>query len=152
MPLDELNGPSAELLRGARVELSDLHISGLSFDEGHHAGLAVTEHGVGFPVSDAGAVVGSGGSDLDRPLSGQSPSRVVGTVSFASQLGGPAQVLVEGAAASLVGPDMEIDGLMADLEPVYAFQPPGDLLGAPVDLEQLLDQLPVLVGDAVVAP
>ena len=152
LAVDELESPSAELVGRSRVELSDLDVPGLSFHEGDDARPAVAEHCVGLPVSDAGAVVGRGGSVLDRPLSGQSSSRVVGAVSLTSQFGGAAQVLVDGATASFVSPDVTINGLVADLEDSVATEPSSDLLGAPVVLEQFLDEIPVSGGEAEVPP
>ncbi len=141
---DQLDGASAELLGGPRVELSDLDVSGFSFDEGDDAGLAVAEHSIGFPVSDAGSVVGGGGSLLDWPLAGQSSSRVVGAMPLAPLFCGLSQMRVQASPVSLVVPDVSVDGLMADLEPALASQSPGDLLGAPVVLpQQALDQMPV---------
>ena len=153
LALDQLDSPSAELLRGPRVELSDLHISGLSFHEGHDARLAVAEHGVGFPVSDAGAVVGGVGAVLDGSLSRQSSARVVGAVSLPPLLGGLSQVHVQESPVSLVVPDASVDGLVADLESPLESHSPGDLLGAPVLLlQQGLDQVPVLIREAPIAP
>ena len=152
MPLDQLDGPSAHLLRGPRVELSDLHVAGLSFHEGYHAGLAVAEHGIGLPVSDAGAVVGGGGSIFDGALSRQSSSTVVAAVALASLLGGSAQAPMEAASASLIHPDVSVDGFVTDLEPPLESQSPRDLLGAPVVHQQQLDLVPVLRREASISP
>jgi len=153
LSLDQLDGAVAQLLGGPCVELSDLHVSGLSFHEGQHAGLAVAEHGVGLPMPDAGAVVGGGGSFLDGSLTGQSPSRVVGAVSLPPLFGGLPQVRVQESPVSLVVPDVSVDGLMADLQPAFECHSAGDLLGAPVLLlQQSLDQVPVLVRESAISP
>jgi len=152
LSLDQLDGSAAQLLGRACLEFSDLEVSGLAFDEGHDAGLAVAEHGVCLPMANAGSVVDRGGSVLDRPLSGQTSSRVAGAVSLAPSLGGLSQVRVQESPVSLVVPDVSVDGLMADLEASFVVQSSGDLLGAPVLLlQQTLDQVPVLVHEPEVS-
>ena len=153
MALDQLRGPAAELLGGACIELTDLEVSGLAFHEGDDAGLAVAEHGIGFPMPDAGAVVGGGGSFPDGSLACQSSTTVVGAVSLSPLLGGLPQVRVQGSPSPLVVPDVSVDGLMADLQPAFKCHSAGDLLGAPVLLlQQSLGQVPVLVRESAISP
>ncbi len=151
LTLDQSGGPLAQLLCGACLELADLEVSCLAFHEGYDAVLAMAEHGVNLPVSDAGSVVGGGVSVLDGPLASQSSPGVVGAVSLASLLGCTPQVSMKGAAPALVVPDVPIDGLMADLEPPVERQSSGDLLGAPIlHPDQELDESPIPIGESEV--
>jgi hypothetical protein len=61
-------------------------------------------------------------------------------------------VFVQGASASLVTPDVAVDGLVADLEQAVASQPAGDLLRAPVLSQQGLDSSPLRGGKAAIPP
>ena len=48
-------------------------------------------------------------------------------------------MLVERAARAFVGPDVAVDGLVADAERAFEPQPARDLLGAPIFTQQRVD-------------
>ena len=51
-----------------------------------------------------------------------------------------------------VGPDVAVDGLVADLDQSVEAQPPGDLLRAPVFAQQSLDLVPLRPAKAAISP
>ena len=59
---------------------------------------------------------------------------------------------VQRSAESSILPDVSVDGLVTDREEVPEFEPPSDLLGAPLLLQACLYLLPVLIGEALVTP
>src|SRR6266566_4486978 len=75
-------------------------------------------------MSDLRAGLGRQGARRDRPFAGQPPPAVGAAVAFAALLAGAAQVVVQRAAAALVGPDVAVDGFVTDREQVEAAQPP----------------------------
>src|SRR6266699_7265859 len=103
-------------------------------------------------MSDLRAGLGRQGARRDRPFTGQPPPAVVAAVAFAALLAGAAQVAVQRAAATLVGPDVAVDGFVTDREQVEAAEPPRHLLGAPIFPQQLLDLRPVGRREPLVAP
>src|SRR2546426_5635072 len=103
-------------------------------------------------MSDLRAGLGRQGARRDRPFAGQPPPAVVAAVAFAALFAGAAQVVVQRAAAALVGPDVAVDRFVTDREQVEAAQPPRHLLGAPIFPEQLLDLRPVGRRELAIAP
>lgn len=77
-------------------------------------------------------------------LSGQAPPAVIGAVTFSALLEGTAKMGIKVTAGLHVRPDVQIDGLMADVEKVLPFQIAGDLLGAPVEPKKRFDQGKIL--------
>src|SRR5712692_8277824 len=60
-------------------------------------------------------------------------------------------MLVERAAAALLGPDVAVDRLMADREQLVATEPPRNLFGTPIFPQQLLDLRPFDRGELSIA-
>src|SRR5256885_141369 len=87
-------------------------------------------------------------SDVAFPR--QTATLLVGAVALAvlRSLAEPAK---EGAAASFVLPDALVDGFVADAENLITFESAANLLGAEVGPNELLNQLPLLVGEPAVA-
>ena len=122
---------------GAIVELADDGESGAAFHEGDDAVRSAMSHdGVDFPMAKHGPVIDVFGAPGDVPLSSDSPSGIVGPVTFSALLGVPAKVGVQGAVGFLVGPDAAIDGLVADPGNARLGKGASDLLGAPLVFEQ----------------
>src|SRR5919201_3822174 len=87
----------------------------------------------------------------DEALTGEPAAAVVGAVALAPPLAGAPEVRVEQSPFTLVPPDVAVDGLMTDPELPGPPQVAGDLLGAPLPTEQLLDCGEVLGREAAVA-
>ena len=80
---DERNDLSIELSGGARAELSDDDVLRFTLDQGDDAVTVVSAHdGIGFPMAEAGAVVGPRGTLGDMALVGEDPpgNRRLGSV------------------------------------------------------------------------
>jgi len=73
-------------------------------------------------------------------------------VAFAALLAGAAEVTAQGGTAFGVGPDVPVDGLVADGELAPAEEPAGDLLRAEVLSDPGIDEPPVGGGEALIAP
>ena len=87
--------------------------------------------GVDFPMADGASSFGDGWPFSDMALTGQAAPAVVCTVALSPPLGGLSQVPVQVAASGFVGPDMLIDGLVADQHDAVKAQMPSDLFRAP---------------------
>lgn len=70
-------------------------------------------------------------------FSAQSPSGVVGAITFSSLFWRSSQVLVELATGFFVGPDSPVDCFMADAHDIGLAQGAGNLLRTPFELEQI---------------
>ena len=86
----------------------------------------------------------------DRPLAREASSAIVRPVAFPLELPRPTEMPVQPAALALVGPDVAIDGLVADPELALAAQPAGHLLGTPILSQQLLDPCPLRGAEPLV--
>src|SRR3989304_1319684 len=106
-------------------------------------GLPRPEHRVAFPMPDARAVHRAGGPRRDGALPGEAPAAVVCPVAFAAVLPRTAEMQIELAARSLVGPEVPVDGLVTDLQEPAAMKPARDLFWAPVFAHERLDASPV---------
>ncbi len=121
---DERNDLSIELSGGARAELSDDDVLRFTLDQGDDAVTVVSAHdGIGFPMAEAGAVVGPRGTLGDMALVGEDPPGIGGSVAFSALFCGVAQVGVEVPTIAAVVPDMTVDGLVADVEDAVQAQP-----------------------------
>src|SRR5262245_31371225 len=129
-------------------------VAGLALDQAQHAGtrLAGAEHRVGFPMSHVTTCFDDGRACGDGSLVGQPAATVIASVAFAPLFSGTAQVRVEGSAGRLVGPDVAVDGLMADGQRALESKPSRDLLGTPVGLKKRLYPLPVCRTEASIPP
>jgi hypothetical protein len=107
--------------------------------------------GIGLPVTDPAPRLHDRRTSGDRPLPREPAPTVVVAVALAALLAGAAQVGVETAAGALVGPDVPVDGLVADLELVLAPEAAGDLFGTPVLPELGKDLGPLGGREALVA-
>src|SRR5262249_57139167 len=86
---------------------------------------------VGFPIPDPASGLDDRGALRDQPFAGEPAAAVVVPVAFAALLPGAAQVGVQAAAGSLVGPDVPIDGFVTDPEAALVAGPAGELLRTP---------------------
>jgi hypothetical protein len=91
---DEADRSAVELGDGPGLELCDEYEASRAFDEREDAVFVGdgTEHGVCFPVADLAPVLGCCRTLGDVPLPGESATRVVAAVSFATFLGGLPEV------------------------------------------------------------
>ena len=151
MTLDNLEQPGVELVDGSRLELAYEGVSGLSFNQGDDTVPApLAEHGIDLPVSE-----GLPGFNVlrafgDVALSGQAAPAVIGTVTLSALLAGTAKVGIKVTAGFLVGPDVQIDGFVADIYEVLPLQIAGDLLGAPFEPKERLNHGKILSPELLI--
>ena len=107
------------------------------------------DHGVHLPVAELLAVFDRRWSLGDVAFSREAAALFVGAIALAV-LRSLSEATEEGSPASLVVPDTLVDGFMADAEHLITSEPAADLLGAEVGSNQLLNQLPLLVGEPAV--
>jgi len=138
---------------GDRVgtELPDHDVPRDPLDEGDNAGPTRTDDSVDLPVADMSSALDSGWSLGDVTFAGEPSSGIVRAVAFPTPLSGLAKELVASAPAALVVPDVAVDGLVADAETPDPLEPPRDLLGAPLLLEEGEDQGPVIGDESLIA-
>lgn len=136
-PLDDLVQPLVEAVDGAVVELADEGQPGAAFDQ---ADGTVKRAGacdrIDLPVAELLAQLDVLRPFRDMPFAGQASAAVVSAVTFSALLIRAAQVLVEGAASLLVGPDPLIDRFVADPGDAVDPQDASDLLRAPILAQQ----------------
>lgn len=134
------------------LELGDEDEAGSTLDEREDAVLVGrgADDGVDFPVSDLAAVVRLGGSLGDMPFARESTARVVTAVSLAALLGGVTELGVEEPTTFLVGPYIEVDGLVADGEGAISSKAASDLLRTPLLFEPRPHESPVGFGEALI--
>src|SRR5579859_1607852 len=156
MRLGRDQGPRPAIHVGARAlrELPQDQIARLPLDQRQHAGprLARPEHGVPLPMPQLPTRLDDPWPRAEWTFPREAAPTVVAAVAFAALLPGPAEVAVKLAPGRLIGPDVAIDGLVADRELAVAPQPAGDLLGTPVLAHQHLDPGPVRGREAAIAP
>ena len=113
---NELGGAGIELGSGARVELTDHQVSALTLDHGDNAVLAAfAEHRVDLPMTKAASAFNTLRTFADVAFARQAAPTVVGAIAFTALLASLAQVSVQVAPCGLVGPDVQVDGLVADV-------------------------------------
>ncbi len=153
LAIDEFNDFSIQFGGGARAELADDDVFGLSLDHGDDAVAVIgADDGIGFPVAEAGAVLSAWRALRDVALIREDPAGIGASVAFSASFRSLAEMEVEAPAVAAIVPDVSVDGLMADVEYAVEAQPAGDLLRAPVETQQGDDHLEVLVGETPVAP
>lgn len=87
--LDERDDLSVEFVGGARSQLSDDDVLGLSFDQGNDAVTVMGAHdGVRFPMAEARAVLGTRWALRDVALVGENSPRIGAPIAFSAFLGG----------------------------------------------------------------
>ena len=121
-------------------DFADANQAAFAFDDRDGGGLTATMHGVDLPITEPGALVDDGRALRDHALTGETTSAIVARVAFALEFAGAAQMEPEGSPACFVGPDMQVDCLVAhDAHPFNA-QAADDLLGTEVLAQHLLDR------------
>lgn len=142
--LKELRGASDQGIQssvhgghGAIVEPANDGETSAALHEGDDAMWGAMSHdGVDFPMAKHGPVIDVSGPFGDVPLSSDSPSGIVGHVTFAALLGVSAKVSVQGPVGFLVGPDAAVDSFVADPGNTREGEGSCNLLRAPLLLEQ----------------
>jgi hypothetical protein len=145
MTLDNLEQPGIELVDSSRLELAYEGVSGFSFNQGDDTIPApLAEHGIDLPMSEGfpGFYVLRALRDVALP--GQAAPAVIGTVTLSALLEDTAKVGKKVTAGFPVGPDVEVDGFVADIYEVLSFQIAGDLLGAPIESKESFDHGKIL--------
>jgi hypothetical protein len=99
-------------------------------------------------VPEFRASVDGRGSLRDHAFAREVASTVIGAVSLAALLAGTAQITKELPAARLVPPDVGVDGFVAHRPGVIAPEASGDLLGAPLLPQAVIDALPLVWREA----
>ena len=145
MTLDNLEQPGVELVDSSRLELAYEGVSGLSFNQGEDAIPApLAEHGVDLPVSEGLPGFNVLWALRDVALSCQSAPAVIGTITLSALLEGTAKVGIKVTAGFPVGPDVQIDSFVTDIYEVLPLQIAGDLLGAPIEPKERLNNGKIL--------
>ena len=114
--------------------------------------VAGAEDGIYLPVPELRAGRDGYGPGGDRPLPRQAAAAVVASVAFPALLPRPAEVRVQGPALALVGPDVAIDGLVADAQLPLPAEIAGHLLRTPLLFEEGADEVDVGRREALVPP
>lgn len=107
------------------------------------ATLTVAEHGVALPVAQSRAIFCPRRARRNRTFSSESSSTVIVRIPLPKRFVRAPQMDVQRAALFLVGPDVSVDGFMADRQPACARIPPDDLLGAPILAQQQFNRVPI---------
>ena len=117
---------------GSVFELADDEVAGCALDQGEDAVLGAVAHdGIDLPVADGASGLDDRWSFGDVAFAGQAAAAVISAIALAALFGGTAKVAMQIAADSLVGPDMAIDGFMADQQDTVKAQVAGDLFRVP---------------------
>ena len=120
MTLDDFEQPGVELIDGSRFELANEGVLGLSFNQGDDTVPApLAEDGIDLPMSEGFPGFNALGALRDVALPGQSAPAIIGTVALSALLGSPAKAGIKVPTGFLVGPDVQIDGFVADIEDFY---------------------------------
>ena len=101
------------LLGSDTGDFADAYKTALAFDHGDGGRLAAAVYGIDLPVAEARAPLDDGWAFTDHLLAGEAAAAVVMAVAFAPQLTGSAQTAPKRAAVFFVGPEVQIDRLVA---------------------------------------
>ena len=120
--LDHVDRSTVGGVDGAGLELSDHDVAALTIDEREDAVLVadVTDHGIGFEVTDSASILRTSGAFTEGTFAGQPTSGIVVSVPFSALLGRAAQMQVKASTLLSIAPDVTVDGLVADREPSLA--------------------------------
>ena len=152
MTLDDFEQPGVELIYGSRFELAYEGVSGLSFNQGDDTVSApLAEDGIDLPMSEGLPGLNALWALGDMAFSGQAAPAVIGTVTLSALLESPAKAGIKVAAGFHVGPDVQIDGFVADIEEFYPLQIAGDLLRAPIEPKKRFDQCKIAGPELLIA-
>ncbi len=77
----------------------------------------------------------------------QATPAVIGAVTLSSLLEGTAKMGVKVTAGLHVGPDVKVDGFVADMNEVLSLEITGDLLWAPIETNEGFDDGKILGGE-----
>lgn len=124
--LGQANGAVVELMRRSRLELADQEVAGFALHRADDAMLvAVAHHGVDLPVAELAASKHPRRAFGDMALTREAAAAVIGAVAFAeAALACATQMLMQGAPAAPIVPDVAVDGLVADLQALFLAQEP----------------------------
>jgi hypothetical protein len=123
----DVGGAPQGLLGPDAWDLTDAHEATFAFDDRDGGGFAAAVHGIDLPVAETGAPLDDGGAFRDHPLTREPAAAVVTSVALALDLAGAAQMAPHRATGFLVGPDPQIDRLMAHAPDALAAQTADDL-------------------------
>ena len=121
-------------------DLADPDQATLAFDHGDGGGFAPAVHGVDLPVTQPRALLDHGGAFRDHPFAREPAAAVVAGVALALQFARTAQMPPERASARFVGPDVQVDRLVAHGPDSFHAQAADNLLGTEVLAEHALDR------------
>lgn len=151
MTCDNLEQPGVELVDGSRFELANEGVSGLSFNQGDDTVSApLAEHGIDLPVSESLPGFSTLWALGDVALPGQATPAVIGTVTLSALLESPAKAGIKVPTGFHVGPDVQIDGFVADIEEFHPLQIAGDLLRAPIEAKKRFDHGKILSPETLI--
>ena len=146
-------GSAAQGLAGSDArEFADADQAAHAFDYGDGGGLAAAVYGIDLPIAGASALLDDGGAFTDHPLAGEAAAAVVTSVAFAPQLTGATQTAPKRATVFLVGPEVQIDRLVA--HGLHALEPEAshDLLRAEILAQHPFNGRKVLRRVAAITP
>ncbi len=130
--IDEGYHAAVQRLFGPVFELADDEVTCFSFNQRDDAILGAVAHdGVDLPVTDSASCIDASWSFTDVAFARQAAAAIVNTVTLTSLLRSAAKMLVQRAASGPVGPDVLIDGFVADQEDAVEAQEASDLFWAP---------------------
>ena len=90
------------------------------------------------------AAIDSGRPFGNVAFSPQNALGIIAAIAFPATFRHDPEVPEEGAAAAAVLADPAVNGLEADGEQAMVLEVPGDLLRAPLELQELIDEVPAL--------
>ncbi len=130
--IDEGYYTAVQGLFGPVFEFADDEVAGFALDQGNDAILGVVTHdGIDLPVTDGAPCLDASRSFTDVAFARQATAAIVGTVALTSVLRSAAKVSVQRATRGPVGPDVLIDGFVADQEDAVTAQEAGNLFRTP---------------------
>ena len=117
MTIDDFEQPGVELIDGSRFELAYEGVSGLSFNQGNDTVPGpLAKDGIDLPMSEGLPGFNALWALRDVALPGQAAPAVIGTVTLSALLESPAKAGIKVPTGFHVGPDVQIDGFVADTE------------------------------------
>lgn len=118
------------------VNQLDAGVFSFSFNSGNQsAAMVFADNGIDFPIAEPFFGIHHERTTINADAAGDLAPAVTTAVAFSVLFRRTAQMFIQGSAFFLVGPNVLIDGFMADSRVMGLRQIPGDLLGTPIQLE-----------------
>ena len=129
MGTEEFDGALLGVEDGGLRQRSNAYEARFTIDDGEDGGLVGTVHGVDFPVVEPDALLDDGRAFGDQLFAGEFAAAIGLTVAFAFDFSRTAEMTPESATVALIGPNPQVDCLVAhDLDALH-LGPADNLLG-----------------------